>query len=92
MKNLMSQFFSDEGGATAIEYSLTAALLSVVILFSITFVGTSLTQTFNVISNKLRNSMSVDSLIDSETPKGRGAVNRPDSALPIRGGDGKGRP
>jgi pilus assembly protein Flp/PilA len=49
----MSKFFAflrDENGATAIEYGLIAALISVVIITAVTLVGTNLTATFNAIA------------------------------------------
>ena len=46
-------FLRDEGGATAIEYGLIAALISVVIIGAITAVGTQLTTTFTAVSTAL---------------------------------------
>jgi pilus assembly protein Flp/PilA len=43
----------DENGATAIEYGLIAALISVVIIGAITAVGTQLSTTFTSVSNAL---------------------------------------
>jgi pilus assembly protein Flp/PilA len=51
--NIISRFFRDESGATAIEYGLIAALIAVVIITGVTAVGTSLNATFNGISTKL---------------------------------------
>ncbi|QYY33477.1 Flp family type IVb pilin [Cupriavidus pinatubonensis] len=56
MKNLthsMKQFFRDEDGVTAIEYGLIAALIAVVIIASVTLVGTQLSSIFNYIQGKL---------------------------------------
>jgi pilus assembly protein Flp/PilA len=53
MKNLLSRFANDESGATAIEYGLIAALVSVVIIVALTALGTELTATFNHIADKL---------------------------------------
>jgi pilus assembly protein Flp/PilA len=50
---LLVSFFQDEGGATAIEYGLIAALISVVIIGAITAVGTQLTTTFTSVSTAL---------------------------------------
>jgi len=44
------KFFRDEHGATAIEYGLIAAGISVVIIASLQLIGVSLSTTFNVIS------------------------------------------
>ena len=51
--NLISRFFRDESGATAIEYGLIAALIAVVIITGVTAVGTNLSGTFNTLSTKL---------------------------------------
>jgi pilus assembly protein Flp/PilA len=53
MKPILSRFVRDESGATAIEYGLIAALISVVIITAITAVGTQLTKTFNTVSTAL---------------------------------------
>jgi pilus assembly protein Flp/PilA len=53
MKPTFPKFLSDESGATAIEYGLIAALISVVIIGAITAVGTQLTTTFNTISTAI---------------------------------------
>lgn len=49
LKNLLN----DESGATAIEYGLIAALISVAIIAALNAVSGSLTGTFNNISGKL---------------------------------------
>ncbi len=49
MKNLITRFQNDESGATAIEYGLIAGLISVVIILTVTAVGTQLTGVFNKI-------------------------------------------
>jgi len=46
-------FIQDEAGATAIEYGLIAALISVVIITAVTAVGTQLTKTFTAVSTAL---------------------------------------
>jgi pilus assembly protein Flp/PilA len=51
--NLISRFFRDESGATAIEYGLIAALIAVVIITGVTAVGTNLSTTFTTLSGKL---------------------------------------
>ncbi len=53
MKNIFKAFRKDTSGATAIEYGLIAALIAVVIISSVTAVGSSLSGTFNNISNKM---------------------------------------
>jgi pilus assembly protein Flp/PilA len=52
MKRLMS-FLRDEEGATAIEYGLIAALISVIIIAVITVVGTNLAAVFQRIADAL---------------------------------------
>ena len=52
----MSKFFSflkDESGATAIEYGLIAAGISVVIISSVNAIGSTLNAKFLFISNQL---------------------------------------
>jgi pilus assembly protein Flp/PilA len=53
MKTLFTRFAKDESGATAIEYGLIAALISVVIITAVTTVGTNLQATFNTVATKL---------------------------------------
>ncbi len=53
-RNLIDNFRADQDGATAIEYGIIAALISVVIIVSVTTVGTELNQTFSVIGNSLK--------------------------------------
>ena len=52
MKNLV-RFVKDESGATAIEYGLIAACISVAIIAVIQGVGTKLNTTFTQVSNAL---------------------------------------
>ncbi len=53
MTNLLSRFVRDESGATAIEYGLIAALISVVIIGVLTTIGTGLSSKFQTVSTKL---------------------------------------
>ena len=53
MKNLVSRFVSDESGATAIEYGLIAAGISVAIITVVNGLGTKLNATFTNINSKL---------------------------------------
>ena len=50
---LLSRFASDESGATAIEYGLLAALISVVIIGTVKIIGTKLQAEFTNISSNL---------------------------------------
>jgi pilus assembly protein Flp/PilA len=53
MQTLFSRFVKDESGVTAIEYGLIAALIAVVIIASVTIVGTQLVLVFTAVSNAL---------------------------------------
>ncbi|MBB3455259.1 pilus assembly protein Flp/PilA [Rhizobium sp. BK313] len=53
MTKLFSRFLKDESGATAIEYGLIAALISVAIIAGATTLGNTLSTTFNSISTKM---------------------------------------
>ncbi|MDZ4690706.1 Flp family type IVb pilin [Terricaulis sp.] len=44
---MMMRFIRDERGATAIEYALIAAMLSVAIIASVTLLGDALKDTFD---------------------------------------------
>ena len=55
MSSLLMKFMHDDAGATAIEYGLIAALISVVIITALELVGTNLTTTFNDVANNLSN-------------------------------------
>jgi pilus assembly protein Flp/PilA len=54
MKNLIARFVKDESGATAIEYGLIAAGISVVIIVAVNGIGTTLNTKFEDISTKLQ--------------------------------------
>jgi len=53
MKTLVSRFVKDESGATAIEYGLIAAGISVAIIVTVQGLGTKLANTFSNIDSKL---------------------------------------
>ena len=53
MKDLVSRFVKDESGATAIEYGLIAAGISVAIIAVIQGIGPKLNTTFTKVSNAL---------------------------------------
>ena len=53
MKNLIKRFVKDVSGATAIEYGLIAAGISVAIIAVVNGLGTSLNTKFNSISTQL---------------------------------------
>lgn len=52
--NIFARFAQDESGATAIEYGLIAALISVVIIAAVTTVGGNLTTVFDNIGTALK--------------------------------------
>jgi pilus assembly protein Flp/PilA len=54
MKNLVLRFAKDVSGATAIEYGLIAAGISVAIIAVVNGLGTKLNTTFSGISTQLR--------------------------------------
>ena len=53
MSELVLCFLKDNSGVTAIEYGLIAALIAVVIIATVTSVGTKLNTTFNSVSTSL---------------------------------------
>jgi pilus assembly protein Flp/PilA len=54
MKTLVARFVKDESGATAIEYGLIAAGISVAIIAVVNGIGTKLNTTFGSISTQLK--------------------------------------
>ena len=54
MKTLVTRFVKDESGATAIEYGLIAAGISVAIIAVVNGLGTKLNGTFSTINTQLR--------------------------------------
>jgi pilus assembly protein Flp/PilA len=50
---LLTRFIRDESGATAIEYSLIAALIGVVIIGATRTLGTSISAKFQAVSDNL---------------------------------------
>ena len=53
MKNLLSRFMKDESGATAIEYGLIAAGISVAIIVTVNELGGSLNTQFTTVKDQL---------------------------------------
>ncbi len=49
----MKPFWKNEDGATAIEYGLIAALIAVIIIAAVTFVGQDLGNMFNQVANNI---------------------------------------
>lgn len=54
MKTLVSRFVKDQSGATAIEYGLIAAGISVAIIAVVNGIGTKLNTSFGSISTQLK--------------------------------------
>jgi len=54
MKTLFARFAKDESGATAIEYGLIAAGISVAIIAVVQGLGTNLKNTFSSVSTALK--------------------------------------
>ena len=54
MLRLISQFLNDESGATAIEYCLIAAGLSIVIITAVNGIGSTLNGKFTTMNTSLK--------------------------------------
>jgi pilus assembly protein Flp/PilA len=54
MSQLVARFWKDQSGATAIEYGLIAAGISVVIIAVVNGIGTKLNTTFGSVSTQLK--------------------------------------
>ena len=54
MRRLLARFVDDECGATAIEYCIIAAGISIVIVTAVNGIGTALSTKFNDISSSLK--------------------------------------
>jgi len=53
MQKIVKRFLNDEGGATAIEYGLIAALVAVVIIVGLTSLGTTINGTFTTVATNV---------------------------------------
>jgi pilus assembly protein Flp/PilA len=53
VKTVIRDFIRNESGATAIEYGLIAALISVAIISAATTLGTNIGKTFKKVSDKM---------------------------------------
>jgi pilus assembly protein Flp/PilA len=54
MKNLIARFVNDESGATAIEYGLIAAGISLAIIAIVNGLGANLSSKFTAINSSLK--------------------------------------
>jgi pilus assembly protein Flp/PilA len=55
MSKIFARFLKDESGATAIEYGLIAALISVALIAGASTLGNSLSNTFNSLAGRMDN-------------------------------------
>ena len=55
---LFNRIWNDEAGATAIEYGLIAALVSIAAITAMGALGNSLSNTFNYVSGQMTNAQS----------------------------------
>lgn len=58
MLSLLRKLYRCESGATAVEYGLIAALISVVIISALQLASTSMIDAFNFISTSIRTALS----------------------------------
>ena len=49
--NKLIRFFKDEEGATAVEYGLMVALIAIVIILTVSFLGNSLSNKFSQVGS-----------------------------------------
>jgi pilus assembly protein Flp/PilA len=54
MSQLLVRFWNDKSGATAIEYGLIAAGISIAIIVAVNTLGTQLNTTFTSVSTQLK--------------------------------------
>ena len=54
MKNILAKFWADESAATAIEYGLIAAGISLAIIAAVNGLGTTLNAKFTTINSSLK--------------------------------------
>jgi pilus assembly protein Flp/PilA len=55
MRKLLKSFLADDSGATAIEYGLIAAIVSVGLITALTSLKTNLQTTYNTIGTAVKN-------------------------------------
>ncbi len=53
MKNVLARFMEDESGATAIEYGLIAALISITIITAATSIGSGIQSKFAEVATQV---------------------------------------
>ncbi len=55
MFKMLQKFISDESGATMVEYGLMVALIAVVCIVGVTFLGVQLNTLFNEVGGEISN-------------------------------------
>ncbi|AGS20080.1 Flp/Fap pilin component protein [Rhizobium etli] len=68
MTKLFSRFLKDESGATAIEYGLIAALISVALIAGATSLGGKIGDTFNNLSDRMDDAATKAAATTTTTP------------------------
>jgi pilus assembly protein Flp/PilA len=53
-RTILAKFFADESGATAIEYGLIAAGISIAIIVAVNGLGSNLNNVFNSVNTSLK--------------------------------------
>jgi pilus assembly protein Flp/PilA len=53
MMSRLKTFFADESGATAVEYALLAGFLALVVIASLSVIGSKLNGTFNQVASNI---------------------------------------
>jgi pilus assembly protein Flp/PilA len=54
MTHRITAFLANESGATAVEYALLASLIAIVIVTTVTAIGTKLNGVFNEVASNLK--------------------------------------
>ena len=54
MRSLLARFIRDESGTTALEYAIIGGGLSIVIVYAVTGIGTSLSGKFAAVGSSLK--------------------------------------
>lgn len=56
MVSILKSFYKDESGATAVEYGLIAAMVSIAVITGVSSIGSKLGTVFNTLSSSLETS------------------------------------
>ncbi len=68
MMTNLKKFYADESGATAIEYGLIAALVSVAAIGALQSMGSSLSEMFGTVSEKLNSAVAAPAPAPAPAP------------------------